>query len=424
MRLLKDNVLLRLYNSYVVDSPQPANISYAWNFGSLLALCLVIQILTGCFLAMHYIANIDLAFDSVEHIMRDVENGWLIRYTHANVASFFFIFVYAHVGRGIYYGSFKSPRVLVWSIGVIILVLMMAIGFLGYVLPYGQMSLWGNDTPEFSLCIACVIKSKPDKKFMAMFLGYIDGDGYMDIGEQKQYNKKTKTLAKSTIRIRLATNVHVRDLSLLEYFVKVLGVGKISKMSRTGGREQVRVIFSKKDLVTVILPLIKEYNLQFLTSQRRKQFAKLIYILENSIINWDNVQFKNLELTGMPSHDLVKLDYFSDWLVGFTIAEGSFGMKTEGSAFYQLRQTGEYNLYLLKAACLKITGREAYPMKADSVDSYQLSLTSKIEIEKVIYFFSFSGCHPLYGYKLSQYNRWLQSLKDNRRYSKILGLYP
>jgi len=92
---------------------------------------------------MHYTPNVDLAFNSVEHIMRDVNNGWIIRYTHANVASFFFIFVYMHIARGLYYGSYKSPRVLVWSIGVIILVLMMAIAFLGYVLPYGQMSLWG-----------------------------------------------------------------------------------------------------------------------------------------------------------------------------------------------------------------------------------------------------------------------------------------
>nr|YP_010721226.1 apocytochrome b [Cyathus striatus]WDS46377.1 apocytochrome b [Cyathus striatus] len=143
MRILKSHVLLRLLNSYVVDSPQPANITYLWNFGSLLATCLIIQILTGAFLAMHYCPSVEMAFNSVEHIMRDVNNGWLIRYTHANVASFFFIFVYAHVARGLYYGSYQSPRVLVWSIGVIILVLMMAIGFLGYVLPYGQMSLWG-----------------------------------------------------------------------------------------------------------------------------------------------------------------------------------------------------------------------------------------------------------------------------------------
>jgi ubiquinol-cytochrome c reductase cytochrome b subunit len=143
MRILKSHVLLRLVNSYVVDSPQPANISYLWNFGSLLATCLIIQILSGAFLAMHYQAHVDFAFNSVEHIMRDVNSGYILRYVHANVASFFFIFVYMHIARGLYYSSYKSPRVLVWSIGVIILVLMIAIAFLGYVLPYGQMSLWG-----------------------------------------------------------------------------------------------------------------------------------------------------------------------------------------------------------------------------------------------------------------------------------------
>nr|YP_010879544.1 cytochrome b [Heterobasidion abietinum]YP_010879569.1 cytochrome b [Heterobasidion occidentale]YP_010879596.1 cytochrome b [Heterobasidion annosum]WHL55314.1 cytochrome b [Heterobasidion abietinum]WHL55339.1 cytochrome b [Heterobasidion occidentale]WHL55366.1 cytochrome b [Heterobasidion annosum] len=138
MRLLKTNMLLRLLNSYIVDSPQPANLSYLWNFGSLLGTCLVLQILTGVFLAMHYQPHVDFAFNSVEHIMRDVNSGWVVRYTHANVASFFFIFVYAHIARGLYYSSYKSPRILLWTIGVIILILMMA-----YVLPYGQMSLWG-----------------------------------------------------------------------------------------------------------------------------------------------------------------------------------------------------------------------------------------------------------------------------------------
>jgi len=143
MRLLKSHPILGLLNSYMVDSPQPANISYLWNFGSLLGMCLGIQILTGVFLAMHYTPNVDLAFISVEHIMRDVNYGWAVRYTHANTASFFFIFVYAHIARGLYYGSYRSPRVLPWSIGVNILVLMMATALLGYVLPYGQMSLWG-----------------------------------------------------------------------------------------------------------------------------------------------------------------------------------------------------------------------------------------------------------------------------------------
>ena len=143
MRILKSQALLRLLNSYFVDSPQPANISYLWNFGSLLGVCLIIQILTGVFLAMHYTPHVDFAFNSVEHIMRDVNAGYILRYTHANVASFFFIFVYCHIARGLYYSSYRTPRVLVWNIGVIIFILMMGTAFLGYVLPYGQMSLWG-----------------------------------------------------------------------------------------------------------------------------------------------------------------------------------------------------------------------------------------------------------------------------------------
>ena len=143
MRILKTHPLLSLLNSYLIDSPQPSNLSYLWNFGSLLGFCLVIQIVTGVTLGMHYTPNILEAFDSVEHIMRDVNNGWLIRYLHSNTASAFFFLVYLHIGRGLYYGSYKAPRTLTWTIGTIMLILMMAIGFLGYVLPYGQMSLWG-----------------------------------------------------------------------------------------------------------------------------------------------------------------------------------------------------------------------------------------------------------------------------------------
>jgi len=143
MRILKSHPLLKMVNSYVIDSPEPSNISYLWNFGSLLALCLVIQIITGVTLGMHYLPSSSEAFDSIEHIMRDVNNGWLIRYLHANTASAFFFLVYLHIGRGLYYGSYKAPRTLVWTIGTVILILMMATAFLGYVLPFGQMSLWG-----------------------------------------------------------------------------------------------------------------------------------------------------------------------------------------------------------------------------------------------------------------------------------------
>jgi len=143
MRILKSNPLLKLGNSYLIDSPLPSNINYLWNFGSLLGVCLVIQIVTGITLAMHYNPSVLEAFNSIEHIMRDVNNGWLIRYLHSNTASAFFFLVYLHVGRGIYYGSYRSPRTLTWAIGTVILIAMMGTAFLGYVLPYGQMSLWG-----------------------------------------------------------------------------------------------------------------------------------------------------------------------------------------------------------------------------------------------------------------------------------------
>ena len=143
MKIFKSHPLLKLVNSYLIDSPQPSNLSYLWNFGSLLAICLGIQIITGVTLAMHYTPSVYEAFNSVEHIMRDVNNGWLVRYLHSNTASAFFFLVYLHIGRGLYYGSYKAPRTLTWAIGTIILVAMMATAFLGYVLPYGQMSLWG-----------------------------------------------------------------------------------------------------------------------------------------------------------------------------------------------------------------------------------------------------------------------------------------
>jgi len=143
MRIFKSHPLLKMVNSYVIDSPQPSNLSYLWNFGSLLAFCLIIQIVTGVTLAMHYNPSVLEAFNSIEHIMRDVNNGWLIRYLHSNTASAFFFLVYLHIGRGIYYGSYRAPRTLVWVLGTVIFLLMIVTAFLGYVLPYGQMSLWG-----------------------------------------------------------------------------------------------------------------------------------------------------------------------------------------------------------------------------------------------------------------------------------------
>jgi len=132
-----------IIKEHLIDYPNPINIYYFWSFGSLAGLFLVIQILTGIFLAMHYTPHVLYAFLSVEHIMRDVNYGWLLRYIHANGASFFFIVVYTHIARGLYYSSFVFPYGNLWRTGVIIFILMMATAFMGYVLPWGQMSFWG-----------------------------------------------------------------------------------------------------------------------------------------------------------------------------------------------------------------------------------------------------------------------------------------
>jgi ubiquinol-cytochrome c reductase cytochrome b subunit len=137
------NYLVSIVDKHIIHYPTPINLNYAWSFGSLAGISLIVQILSGIFLAMHYTPHIDLAFSSVEHIMRDVNNGWFIRYVHANGASMFFIVVYCHIFRGLYYGSYIQPRQLLWCSGVIIFILMMATAFMGYVLPWGQMSFWG-----------------------------------------------------------------------------------------------------------------------------------------------------------------------------------------------------------------------------------------------------------------------------------------
>nr|YP_009132581.1 cytochrome b [Diploprion bifasciatum]AKA59703.1 cytochrome b [Diploprion bifasciatum] len=139
--LRKTHPILKIANDALVDLPAPSNISVWWNFGSLLGLCLIAQMLTGLFLAMHYTSDIDTAFSSVNHICRDVNYGWLIRNMHANGASFFFICIYAHVGRGLYYGSYLYKET--WNVGVVLLLLVMMTAFVGYVLPWGQMSFWG-----------------------------------------------------------------------------------------------------------------------------------------------------------------------------------------------------------------------------------------------------------------------------------------
>jgi hypothetical protein len=444
MRILKKHVLLRLVNSYVVDSPQPANISYLWNFGSLLGVCLIVQILTGAFLAMHYQAHVDFAFNSVEHIMRDVNNGWLIRYTHANVASFFFMFVYMHVGRGLYYSSYKSPRTLVWSIGVIILILMMAIAFLGYVLPCGQMSHWGVLNTKQMILLPIIIKrnlqlstiinkdifesnnkdkntsesnNKDTSKLIEIFIGILDGDGYFDIGPQKQYNKNPNNNPKSTIRIRLGINLQYKDKELLELLINNLGIGKID-FSKS--KNQYRLILYKKDILNVIYPYLINNNIEFLTYNRRKQYFLFKYILENNITHWENLNLVEIDNLFQKTNkqliftDIINLPYFNNWLVGFTIAEGSFHIKSIGSAHYSIVQSGHENYHIIKAIHYFIKGPEYlnHQIKPESEKVYRISFSSKKDLPFIIDFFE---TNKLLGLKKLQFDNWKSYIISNNK---------
>lgn len=185
MRILKNHPLLKLLNSYLIDSPQPSNISYLWNFGSLLGLCLGIQIVTGVTLAMHYTPSVLEAFNSVEHIMRDVNNGWLVRYLHSNTASAFFFLVYLHIGRGLYYGSYKSPRTLTWGIGTVILIVMMATAFLGY----EHSPKWFNISISFAIILIIIYYTIQNLVKKNKVLIYPVGNNMKNI----KYNKLNKS---------------------------------------------------------------------------------------------------------------------------------------------------------------------------------------------------------------------------------------
>ena len=450
MRLLKSHPILRLANSYLVDSPQPLNLSYMWNFGSLLAFCLVIQIVTGVTLAMHYNPSVAEAFNSVEHIMRDVNNGWLIRYLHSNTASAFFFLVYLHIGRNIYYGSYRAPRTLVFTIGVVIFILMMATAFLGYVLPYGQMSLWGatvitnlmsaipwvgQDIVESKNIIdnlAYILPSigsvhinalkkgnkniRLDKKeylnipspFIAFLVGFIDGDGYI------QLTKSTKGF----ITIKLVISLHLNDLSSLQYIHSVLKLGKIT-IYKDLKSPTCKLIINKTDLQEVLLPLLLHHKIFFLTETRINQFNTCMYILNNNIVNFDMIPANKdiVSIFELPStaQGYTHLHFFKNWIVGFTMSQGSFFFKNNNDACFQLKQRVHINLF----EAFKIIFDTKRKITIDNGLYAQFSVSSKVDIQTVINFFSYSGLHPLIGLKNIQYLKWLDYLSNSIRYKNL-----
>jgi hypothetical protein len=456
MRILKSHPLASLANGYVIDSPQPSNLSYLWNFGSLLAFCLVIQIVTGVTLAMHYNASVLEAFNSVEHIMRDVNNGWLIRYLHSNTASAFFFIVYLHIGRGLYYGSYRAPRTLVWTIGTVIFILMMATAFLGYVLPYGQMSLWGatvitnlmsaipwvgQDIVElnftdsyvtaYSLCtilptigtvnINALKKGNKDLRlnkeeylsipspFLSFLVGLIDGDGYIQI---------TRT-TKGFISIKLVISTHLNDLSTLEYIHSVLKIGKIT-IYKDLKSPTCKLIINKTDLQEVLFPLLLHYNIFFLTKTRINQFNLAMLIMGESIKLFENIPSENnipnvFKYPNSPV-EYTKLEFFSNWVVGFTMAEGSFFIKSNNDGCFQLKQRLHENLF----QSFRVLFNTNRKIEVESNIYNQFSVCSKSDVQTVINFFSFSGLHPLIGLKGIAYMQWLNHLRNSNRY-KVLN---
>lgn len=456
MRLLKSHPILRLANSYLVDSPQPINLSYLWNFGSLLAICLIIQIVTGVTLAMHYNPSVAEAFNSVEHIMRDVNNGWLIRYLHSNTASAFFFIVYLHIGRGMYYGSYRAPRTLVWTIGTVIFILMMATAFLGYVLPYGQMSLWGatvitnlmsaipwvgqdivesknfteNHTTVYYLSsllptigtVSTNALKKGNKNvrinkeeylsippsFLSFLTGLIDGDGYIQI---------TKT-TKGFIAIKLIISIHLKDISTLEYIHSVLNIGKIA-VYKDNKSPTCKLIINKTDLQEILFPLLLYYNIFFLTETRNNQFNTAMVILDKNIKNFDLIpDINNVpKIINLPVNaaDYVNLSFFKNWIVGFTMAEGSFFIKSNNDGCFQLKQRIHTGLF----ESFKLVFDTNRKIDIENNMYNQFSVSSKTDIQTVINFFSFSGLHSLIGLKGISYTKWLNDLRNSNRYGNL-----
>jgi hypothetical protein len=258
----------------------------------------------------------------------------------------------------------------------------------------------------------------PGKDFFSLFIGFVDGDGYIDIGEHKQYTKKTRLLTKSTIRIAMGIGLDVRDLSVLEIFQEKLGVGLIRPIPNT---KKYRYLISRTDLVKVIIPLMDKHSVHFLNYNRSMQFSLAKHIIDKNIRHWNDLDKNKVIPLFRPTNyiDYSELPQFSNWLIGFTMAEGSFGMKCNGSAFYSIRQTGLFNLPLIQAIQFILLGELKSEIKPDNQNSYQIAMTSRANIQKIIDFFSFSNHHPLLGYKFVQYQKFISYLKISKRYSKL-----
>ena len=252
-------------------------------------------------------------------------------------------------------------------------------------------------------------------KLIEIFIGILDGDGYFDIGIQKQYNKNLNNKPKATIRIRLGINLMYKDKELLELLVDKLGAGKID-YSKT--KKQYRLILYKTDILNTIFPYLEQNNIEFLTYNRRKQFFLFKYIIENNIKHWESLNLEEIESLFIKNNkklnfqQIINLPYFNNWLIGFTIAEGSFHIKSNGRAHFSIVQSGFENYQIIKAIHYFIKGPLSleYKIKPENFKVYRISFSSKIDLNIIINFFE---NNQLLGLKKLQFDNWKSYIFSN-----------
>lgn len=325
-----------------------------------------------------------------------------------------------------------------------------------YVLPYGQMSLWGatvitnllsaipwigqdivesikyiDECNKFNL-LSVILPTigvvhhnalkktnknvRSNKKeyltipphFLSFLVGFIDGDGYIQI---------TKT-SKGYIAIKLVISLHINDISTLEYILSVLKIGKIN-IYRDNKDPSCKLVINKTDLQEILFPLLVHHSIFFLTETRNNQFNTAMYILNQNLKNFDQIPNVNNipKIFTLPAsaNDYVKLNFFNNWIVGFTMAEGSFFVKSNKDGCFQLKQRIHFNLF----ESFKLIFETNRKIEIENNLYNQFSVSSKADIQKVINFFSFSGLHPLLGLKGISYTKWLNSLRESVRYSNL-----
>ena len=457
MRIFKSHPLLKLVNSYIIDSPQPSNLSYLWNFGSLLAFCLVIQIVTGVTLAMHYNPSILEAFNSIEHIMRDVNNGWLIRYLHSNTASAFFFLVYLHIGKGLYYGSYRAPRTLVWTIGTFIFItnLMSAIPWIGQDIVefiWGGLSQLLIEEPNNSnviqqillnagispilvlgyVCVDMYVKrpksrgqSAGVRKFStfkapqrlnaenliyAYLVGLFEGDGFFTVSKKGKY-----------FQCELGIELSIKDVQLIYKIKDLLGVGTVRFRVKKGNTMVCFRIRKKDHLTKIILPIFDKYPM---FTNKQHDYLRLKNIILSDVILYEDIPPYVRPNTPYNSiQSIINTSYFSAWLVGFIEAEGCFSIykitKSDNYsvASFDITQTNGEIVILAIRQYLSLTPK----VYKDITNNYKLKVTSVRSIENVIKFLSKAPV-KLLGNKNLQYLLWVKQLRAIPRYAEKINI--